>query len=143
QSETVSKQLIELFDEEISSLGIDFSYPLDVAQEKALGDKTRQRRLIDWGRVLIHRTADLDQRIDQRFWRNDVAQTQRGTKNLAHRSRVNHSAGVVDPLQRREWWPGKTELRVVVVFENVSAVSSAKSSRPVLRWKLIVTPRGN
>jgi hypothetical protein len=36
-----------LFDEEISSLGIDFSHPLDVTQEKALGDKTRQRRLID------------------------------------------------------------------------------------------------
>src|SRR6266436_6922977 len=113
QSETVTKQLIELFNEEISSLGIDFSHPLDVTEEKALGDKTRQRRLVDRRRVLVHRTADLDQRIDQRLWGNDVAQAQRGTKNLAHRSRVNHSAGVVDPLQRRERWPGETELRVV------------------------------
>ncbi len=53
QSETVTKQLIELFDEEISSLGIDFPHPLDVTEEKTLGDKTRQRRLVDWRRVLI------------------------------------------------------------------------------------------
>src|SRR5439155_2750001 len=126
QSETVTKQLIELFDEEVSPLGIDFSHPLDVTQEKALGDETRKCRLVDRRRVLIHRTADLGQRINQRLWRNDVSQTQRGTKNLAHRSRVNHSAGVVDPLQRREWWPGKAELRVVVVFENKDVVSTRK-----------------
>jgi hypothetical protein len=29
-----------LLDEEISPLGIDFPHPLDVTQEKALGDKT-------------------------------------------------------------------------------------------------------
>ena len=95
---TVTKQLIELFDEEIAPLGIDFSHPFNVTQEKALGDKTRERRLVDGGRVLIHRTADLDQRIDQRLWCNDVAQTQSGTKNFAHRACVNHSTGVIDPL---------------------------------------------
>src|SRR4030095_16139116 len=134
QSETVAKQFIELFDKEISPLRIDFSHPLDVTQEKSLADKTRQRRLVDRRGVLIHRTADLDQRINQRLWRNDVAQTQRGTKNLAHRSCVNHSAGVVDPLQRRKRWPGKAELRVVVVLENECVVSTRKieQARPAL-----------
>ena len=34
----VTEQLIKLFDEEIASLGIDFSHPFDVTQEKALAD---------------------------------------------------------------------------------------------------------
>jgi len=56
----VTEQLIKLFDEEIASLGIDFSHPFDVTQEKALADETRQCRLVDWRGVLIHRAADLD-----------------------------------------------------------------------------------
>jgi len=60
QSETFTKQFIELFDEEVASFRIDFSHTLDVTQEKAFRDKTRQRRLIDRGRMLIHRTADFD-----------------------------------------------------------------------------------
>src|SRR5262249_41818914 len=126
QRETVTKQFIELFDKEIAPLGIDFSHPSDVTEKKALGDKTRECRLVNRRRMLIHRTADLGQRIDERLRRNDVAQAQRRTKNLAHRSRVDHSAGVVDPLQRREWWPDKTELRVVVVLENKCVVSTRK-----------------
>src|SRR5215470_535275 len=122
----ISQQFVELFDEEIPPLGIDLSHPLDMTQEKALGDKTRQSRLVDWRRMLIHCTADLDQRIDQRLWRNDIAQTQSGTKNLAHRSRINHSTGVIDPLQRRERWPRETELRVVIVFENKRVVRTRK-----------------
>src|SRR6476620_4435328 len=58
QSETVTKQFIELFDEEIATLGIDFSHTFDVTEKKALRDETGQRRLVDRGRVLIHRTAD-------------------------------------------------------------------------------------
>src|SRR5437870_12526346 len=95
-----TEQLIKLFDEEIASLGIDFSHPLDVTQEKALGDETRKCGVVDRSRVLIHRTAELGQRINQRLWRNDVSQTQRGTKILAHRSPVNHSADVADTLHR-------------------------------------------
>jgi hypothetical protein len=107
-----------LLDEEISPLGIYFSHPFDVTEEKTLGDKSRQRRLVDRGRVLIHRAANLDQRIDQRLWRNDVAQTQRGTENLTHRSRVNHPAGIIHALQGRERRPGETELGVIIVFED-------------------------
>jgi len=56
----VTKQLVELFDKEITPLGVDFSHPFDVTQEKAFVDKPRQGRLVDRGGVLIHRTADLD-----------------------------------------------------------------------------------
>src|SRR5207249_489264 len=76
QSETVAKQLVKLFDEEIAPLGVDFPHPSDVTQEKALGNKTRQCRLFYWRRVLIHRATDLDQRVDQGLRRNDLAETQ-------------------------------------------------------------------
>src|SRR5437773_12278607 len=84
--------------------------------------------------MLIHCAANLDERIDQRLGRNDVAQTQRGTKNLAHRSRVNHAAGVIDPLQRRKWRPGETEFGVVIVFEDERVMRARKieQGRPAL-----------
>jgi hypothetical protein len=115
-----------LFDEEVSSLGIDFPHPFYVTEEESLGNESRQRCLINCRRMLIHRAADLGHRIDQRLRRNDVAQTQRGTKNFAYRSRVNHPAGVIHPLQRGKWWPGKAELRVVVVFKNKRLISTRK-----------------
>src|SRR5205814_7497451 len=98
QSETVTKQLIKLFDEEISPLRVDFSHSLDMTEEKALGDKTRERCLFDRRRVLIHRTSDLHKRIDQLLWRDDVAQTQRRTEKLADCAGVNNSTGVMGPL---------------------------------------------
>src|SRR4029077_11280871 len=97
-----------------------------MTQEKTLGDESCQCCLVDWRRVLIHCTADLDQRIDEWPWRNDIAQPQRGTKNLADRSRVNYVIGVIHPLQRREGWPDKAEFRVVVVLENKGVVSTRK-----------------
>src|SRR6476660_3104764 len=72
QSETITKQFIELFDKEISPLRVNFSHSLDMTEEKALGDKTRQRRLVDWRGVLIHRAADFHECIDQRLWYDDV-----------------------------------------------------------------------
>src|SRR4029453_13996070 len=79
---------------------------------------SRQRRLVDRRRVLIHCAADLDKRIDQRLRCNDVAQPQRRTKNLAHRSCINHPAGVIHPLHRRERRSRKTKLSVVIVFKD-------------------------
>src|SRR5436190_2647749 len=85
--------------------------------------------------MLIHGAADFDQRIDQRLWRNDVAETQRGTKNLAHRSRVNHPAGVIHALHRREWRSGETKLGVVIVFkdERIMCTGEIEQGRPA--WK--------
>ena len=97
-----------------------------MAQEKSLSDESRQRGLINRGRVLIHRAPDLDQRIDQLLWCNDVAQTQRGVKNLTHRSGVNHVAGVIESLQGRARRPSKAELGVKVVFENKCVVNTRK-----------------
>src|SRR3954469_5683273 len=104
QSEMATKQFVELFNEKFSALGVDLPHPFDMTQEKTVIDKSRQRCLVDGRGVLIHRTADFDQCINQRLWRNDVAQSQRGTKNLAHCACVNDSTSFVDPLQRREWW---------------------------------------
>ena len=64
QSKYATKQLVELFDEAIPPLGIDFSHPFDVTEEKSLGDKSRQRGLINRGRMHVHCTADLCNRID-------------------------------------------------------------------------------
>src|SRR4030095_16956648 len=94
--------------------------------EKTLGDKSCQRRLVDRRRVLIHGAADLDKRIDQRLRRNDVTQTQRRTKNLAHRSRVNHPAGVIDPLHRRERRSGEKNLGVEGVFKDEGVMRTGK-----------------
>src|SRR5262245_32371226 len=98
QSETVTKQLIKLFDEEISPVRINPSHSLDMTEEKALGDKTRKRCLFNRRRVLVHGTSDFHKRIDQLLWREDVSQAQGRTKNLTHCTRVNHSTGVIDPL---------------------------------------------
>jgi hypothetical protein len=97
-----------------------------VTEEKSLSDKARQRSLINCGRVLVHCAADFHQRIDQRLWRNDVAQSQRRIKNFTHRPPVNHAPEIVDPLQARERRSGKAELRVKVVFKNKCIVSTRK-----------------
>src|SRR4029077_11708070 len=76
--------------------------------------------------MLVHCAADFYQRIDQRFWRNDVAQSQRRKKNFAHRPGVNDAPEIVDPLQARERRSGKAEFRVKVVFKNKCIVSARK-----------------
>src|SRR5262245_54935985 len=97
-----------------------------MAQEKTFGDEARERCLFDRRGVLIHSTADLHKRIDQLLWRDDVAQAQRRTENLAHGACVNHSTGVVDPLQGTDRWSDETKLRVVIVFKNECVVSTRK-----------------
>src|SRR4029450_9254522 len=82
--------------------------------------------LINRRRVLIHCTADFYKRIDQRLWRNDVAQSQRRKKDLAHRPGVNDAPEIVDPLQARERRSGKAELCVKVVFKNKCILSARK-----------------
>ena len=122
----VTKQFFELFDKKFSPLCVNLPHPFDMTQEKTVIDKSRQRCLVDGRGVLIHRTTDFDQCINQRLWRNDVAQSQRGTKNLADRPCVNHSTSFVDPLQRRQWWSYEAELSVVIILENKRVVSARK-----------------
>src|SRR5260370_22655817 len=76
--------------------------------------------------MLIDHASDLDHRIYQRLWCNDVAQAQRGIEDLTHRSGVDHPVRIVEPLQGRQRGSGKAELRVVVVFENKCVVSTRK-----------------
>src|SRR5262245_56619728 len=76
--------------------------------------------------MLIHRAADFGQRICQWLWRDDITQSQRGVKDLTHRSGVDHPAGIVDSLQARERWPGKAELSIIIVFENESVICTSE-----------------
>src|SRR4051794_35495803 len=76
--------------------------------------------------MLIHHAANLDHRIYQRLWRDDVPKAQRGIEDFTHRSGVDDPPGVVEPLQGRQWRPGKAELGVEVVFENKRVVSTRK-----------------
>src|SRR5438874_2980665 len=76
--------------------------------------------------MLIHHASDLDHRIYQWLWRDDVAEAQRGIEDLTHRSGVDHPVEVVEPLQGRQGRPGKAELRVEVVFKNKGVVSMRK-----------------
>src|SRR5438477_855411 len=111
-------ETIELFDEKLPPIGIQFSHPFDVTEKKSLGQKTGECRLIDGGRMLIHYRPDLNHRVDQWFWGENVTEPQRWIENLTHGSGVDDATGVIESLQTRERGTGKTKLRIVVVFEN-------------------------
>ena len=87
--------------------------------------------------MLIHHASDLDHRIYQRLWRDDVAEAQGGIENLTHRSGVDHPVEVVEPLQGRQGRPGKAELRVEVVFKNKGVVSMRKIKQGSPKGKLM------
>src|SRR5436190_19187690 len=76
--------------------------------------------------MLVHCAADFHQWIDQRLWRNDVAQAQGRIEDFAHRPGVNDAPEIVDSLQTRERRSCKTELRVKVVFKNKCIVIARK-----------------
>src|SRR5437867_769775 len=97
-SEIFAEQTIEFFEKEIASIGVEFPHLLDVTEEKPFGDKSREGRLVDGRGMLVHDRANLDHWFDQLFRREQVAQAQRGTKNLAHRAGVNYPAGIIEPL---------------------------------------------
>ena len=48
--EIIAQPLLELFDEEDASLGIEFADPFHMAEEKSFGDETRQGSLIAFSR---------------------------------------------------------------------------------------------
>src|SRR5437762_2316840 len=76
--------------------------------------------------MLIHHSANLDHRFDQLFRCKQVAQTQRGIKNLAHGACVDDTTGVIQPLQTWKWGTGITKFRVVIVLENVGVARARK-----------------
>ena len=97
-----------------------------MTEEKSLGYESGKRCLVNRGRVLIYHAPDLCNRIDQLLWSNDVAQTQRGIKNLTHGSRVDDSPGIIEPLQTWQRGASKAELGVVIILENKSVVVAGK-----------------
>src|SRR5436189_4590416 len=99
QIEIIAQPFLELLDKEYASLGIKFADPFHMAEEKSFGDETRQGSLIDRGRVLVHDSAHLDEGVDK-LWRCDQkTEAQRGIKDLAHSSSMNHSASSVPTLE--------------------------------------------
>src|SRR5690242_4766710 len=69
--------------------------------------------------MLIHHRPDLNHRVHQWFWRENVTEPERRIENLTHGAGVDDTTGVIESLQTRERRTSKTKLRVVIVFENV------------------------
>ena len=76
--------------------------------------------------MLIYRAAYLGHCIDQSVGRNDVSQTQRRKQNFTHCTRVNDVARIIEALKRRQWRADKTELGIIIIFENKSTVSAGE-----------------
>src|SRR4029434_3529141 len=74
--------------------------------------------------MLVHHSANLDHRFDQLFRCEQVAQTQRRIKNLAHGACVDDTTRVIESLQTWERGTGITKFRVVIVLENVSVAGA-------------------
>src|SRR5262249_22071967 len=113
---------LELFDKEDASLSIELADPFHMAEEKSLGDETRQGGLINrWG-MLVHDSAHLDQGVDK-FWRCDQkTETQRWIKDFAHRAGINHPSGIVQTLKTWQGRPIEAKLGIVIIFQDVAVV---------------------
>lgn len=98
QNKVLTQQIVELFDKVFSSVGVQFSHPLDVTQEKPLGEESGQRCLINRGGMLVHHRANFDHWFDQLFWRQDVTQAQGGIEDLTHCACVDNTTGVIKTL---------------------------------------------
>lgn len=102
-----SEQFVELLDEKISPVGIEFSHSLDMAQKISFGKETGERGLVDRRRMLIHDGPDPDYRLDQLFRGQQVAQPQRGIENLAQGARINDPPTVSNPCKQGRGGPVK------------------------------------
>ena len=63
EGKAVTEQFIELLDEHVAPLGINFPHPSDVTEIKAFRDETSEGGLIDRRGVLVHGGAELRDRI--------------------------------------------------------------------------------
>src|ERR1044071_382498 len=98
QDKILTQQVVELLDEVVSPVRIEFAHPLDVAQEKSLGQESSQRRLINRGRMLIHHGANLDHWFDQLLRRQDITESQGRVEDLTHCARVDNTTGIIKSL---------------------------------------------
>src|SRR6266513_1933797 len=98
QDKVIAQQVVELFDKEFSSVRILLPHPLDVTEEKSLGQESSQRRLINRGRMLVHHGANLDHWFDQLLRCQDITQSQGGVEDLAHRACVDNATRVIKSL---------------------------------------------
>src|SRR5438874_8425209 len=76
--------------------------------------------------MLVHHRSNLNHRVDQLVWRDDITQPQRWVQDLAHRARVDDTTYIIQALQTREWGTGVTKFRVMIVLENVSIAGTRK-----------------
>src|SRR5207248_10382090 len=76
--------------------------------------------------MLVHHRSNLNHRVDQLVWRDDITQAQRWIQDLAHCARVDDTTHIIQALQTWEWGTGITKFRVVIVFENVSVAGMRK-----------------
>src|SRR6266566_6500256 len=76
--------------------------------------------------MLVHHRPNLNHRLDQLVWRDDIAQPQRWIQDLAHRAGVDDATYIIQALQTWEWGTGVTKFGVVIVFENVRVAGTGK-----------------
>src|SRR6476659_4339071 len=120
QIEIVAQPFLELFDKEYASLGIKFADPCHMAEEKSLGDETRQGSLINRRGVLVHDSANLEEGVNK-LWRCDQnTEAQRWVKDLAHSAGINHPAGIVQTLKTWQRRPIETKLGIIIILQDVA-----------------------
>src|SRR5437899_11986449 len=85
-----------------------------MAEEKSFGDETRQGSLINrWG-VLVHNSAHLDEGVDK-LWRGDQkTEAERWVKDLAHRARITHPAGMVQTFKTWQRRPIEKKVGMII-----------------------------
>src|SRR5438067_241889 len=76
--------------------------------------------------MLVHHRSNLNHRVDQLVWRDDITQPQRWVQDLAHRARVDDMTYIIQALQTREWGTGITKFRVMIVLKNVGVARARK-----------------
>src|SRR5215471_6419904 len=120
QIEIVAQPLLELFNKEYASLGIEFADPFHMAEKESFSDEPRQGSLINRRGMLVHNSAHLDEGVDK-IWRCDQkTETERWIKDFAHRAGINHPAGIVQTLKTWQRRPIEAKLGIVIIFQDVA-----------------------
>src|SRR5205823_8563842 len=103
-----------------ASLGIEFAHAFHMADEKSVGDETRQASLMNRGGVLVHESARLDEGVDKLGRCDQKTEAQRWVKDLAHTASINHPAGVVQTLKTWQRRPIETKLGIIIILQDVA-----------------------
>src|SRR5215207_2225292 len=68
----------------------------------------------------IDETAHGLECVDERGRQNQIADSQSWKKHLAEGANIDHTPRLIEPMQGRQWAPGKAIFAVIVILQNIS-----------------------